>query len=88
MGEVLRLLGMTQDGALVPYLVGGVAVWAVMTVRGLRRDLDAMRAENREAHAAITDNIKETTANLTDSIRDVKADLGKRIDDLAARIAR
>ena len=75
MGEVLRLLGMTQDGALVPYLVGGVVAWAAMTVRGLRRDLDAMRSENREAHAGITDNIKE-----------VKADLGKRIDDLGRRI--
>ena len=79
---------MTQDGALVPYLVGGVAVWAAMTVRGLRRDLDAMRAENREAHARIGENIQTVKADLGKRIDDFKADLGKRIDDMGARIAR
>jgi len=88
MGEVLRLLGMTQDGALVPYLVGGVVVWAVMTVRGLRRDLDTMRVENREAHARIGENIQTVKVDIGKRIDDSKADIGKRIDDLGARIAR
>ena len=76
MGEILRLFGLTQDGAMVPYVVGVVVAWAVMSIRWLRADLAAMDKKNEKAHDRITENIKEA-----------KADLGKRFDDIGARIS-
>ena len=79
MGEVLRLFGLMEDGALIPYIVGGVVVWATMTARGLRPDLDAMRAENREAHDGITKNVQAV---------DAKVDrLGERLGTVAADVS-
>jgi hypothetical protein len=48
MGEVLRLFGLMEDGALIPYLVGGVVVWAALTVRGLRDHVDRLRKDHEK----------------------------------------
>ena len=43
MTEVLRVTGLTQDGALLPVLLTGAVVWMVMTVRNMRGDVAILR---------------------------------------------
>ena len=69
MSELLRLLGLTQDGALVPYIVGGVGVWVAMSMRGLRADIK----RGEDAHRAITEKID----SLGEKVNSIAVDVGK-----------
>ena len=50
MAEALRLIGLTQDGALLTVLLACAVVWMTITVRQLRTDVKA-NAQGIEANA-------------------------------------
>lgn len=52
MSEALRLIGLTQDGALPPMLACAV-VWMTMTVRQLRGDVASLRDDHRKMDASL-----------------------------------
>lgn len=47
MADALRLIGLTQDGALLPVLLACAVVWMTMTVRQLRGDVASLRDDHR-----------------------------------------
>ena len=53
MSEALRLIGLTQDGALLPVLLACAVVWMTMTVRQLRGDVASLRDDHRKMDAAL-----------------------------------
>ena len=53
MSEALRLIGLTQDGALLPVLLACAVVWLTMTVRQLRGDVASLRDEHRTMDASL-----------------------------------
>ncbi len=79
MGEVVRLLGLTQDGALVPYLVGGLLVWATMSVRALNTAV----AQLRDDHQAMDKTLKDV-ANDIASLREDVGFLRGKVDTRSA----
>ena len=46
MTEALRLIGLTQDGALLPVILACAVVWMTMTVRQLRGDVTGLRKDH------------------------------------------
>ena len=44
MTEVLRLIGLSQDGSLMTLVMVGVGVWVIMSVKQLRADHGRMEA--------------------------------------------
>lgn len=54
--DVLRLIGLTQDGARLPVLLTGAVVWMVMTVRNMRGDLAILRDSIKANAGAIKAN--------------------------------
>ncbi len=50
MAEALRLIGLTQDGALLTVLLACAVMWMTMTLRQLRTDVKA-NAQGIEANA-------------------------------------
>ena len=69
MGELLRLLGLSQDGALVPYLLGGLGVWAVMSLRGVRTEIKRGEA----THATLATKID----TLDGKVNGIAVDVGR-----------
>lgn len=53
MSEALRLIGLTQDGALLPVLLACAVVWMTMTVRQLRGDVASLRDDHRKMDEAL-----------------------------------
>ena len=53
MSEALRLIGLMQDGALLPVLPACAVVWMTMTVRQLRGDVASLRDEHRKTDASL-----------------------------------
>lgn len=60
MAEALRLIGLTQDGALLTVLLACAVVWMTMTVRQLRADVkgnaDGIKA-NADAITALRSDV-------------------------------
>lgn len=46
MSEALRLIGLTQDGALLPVILACAVVWMVVTVRQWRDDVSKLHADH------------------------------------------
>ena len=53
MAEALRLIGLTQDGAMMPMLLTGAVVWMTLTVRHLRGDVANLRADHQRMDGAL-----------------------------------
>ena len=46
MSEALRLIGLTQDGALLPVILACAVVWMIVTVRQWRDDVSKLHADH------------------------------------------
>ena len=46
MAEALRLIGLTQDGALLPVILACAVVWMTVTVRHWREDVSKLHADH------------------------------------------
>lgn len=67
MAEALRLIGLTQDGALLTVLLACAVVWMTMTVRQLRTDVKANAQgikANAEAIAALRGEVHAIATNV------------------------
>ena len=67
MSEVLRLIGLTQDGAGLTVLLAAVIVWMTMSVRQLRNDVDGIKRkadDNAEAIAALRTEVHDIATNV------------------------
>lgn len=64
MADVIRLLGLSQDGGLAPYILSGLVVWVLLNIRQLRADHGRMDAQ-MTALTAKVDGIKGSLATLT-----------------------
>ncbi len=67
MAEALRLIGLTQDGALLTVLLACAVMWMTMTVRQLRTDVKANAQgieANAEAIAALRGEVHAIATNV------------------------
>ena len=67
MAEALRLIGLTQDGALLTVLLACAVVWMTITVRQLRTDVKANAQgieANAEAIAALRADVHAIATNV------------------------
>ncbi len=53
MTEVLRLIGLTQDGAMLPAVLVGVVVWMTITVRQMRSDVEKLSRDHDSMDATL-----------------------------------
>ena len=60
MGDLLRLVGLTQEGAALPILLACAVVWMTMTVRQLRSDIDKMKLDLKQ----ISDTLNKVSERL------------------------
>lgn len=72
MSEALRLIGLTQDGALLPVILACAVVWMTVTVRHWREDVSKLRDDQR---------------SMSDNLRDDHRRMGEKLERLAEDVS-
>ncbi len=78
MTEVLRLIGLSKDGSLMPIIMVGVGVWAIMSIRHLRGDMAAMNTALRADHQRLEtrmDRLEGALDKVAADVADLRADV-------------
>ena len=74
MSEVLRLIGLSQDGALMPVIMVGVGVWLTMSVRQLRTDMATLKDDHRRLETRM-EKLADGLAKLASDVSQLRADV-------------
>ena len=73
MAEALRLIGLTEDGALLPVILACAVVWMTVTVRHWREDVTKLHA----GHARLDEKLERVQADVSTLRADVAFLRGK-----------
>ena len=78
MTEVLRLIGLSQDGSLMPIIMVGVGVWAITSIKHLRSDMAAMNIALLADHQRLEtrmDRLESALGKVAADVADLRADV-------------